>query len=141
MSSDPADHPKRFLRELESATLTGQFRHQDHVLAAWLMLKEGPLEEVLGRYSRAIRRLAVSRGADGLYHQTITWTYLFAIRERMASMDPDHDWATFRHTHPELFQDHRRFLRRYFTDEVLDSELARQTFVLPDRGSIQPGRC
>lgn len=138
MNADPTHDHQEFLEGFEAATLT-TFPHRDHVLVAWLMLKEDPLEEVLVRFTRAIRRLAEALGAHGLYHQTITWTYLFAIRERMAAMDDDHDWAAFRAAHPELFQDHRQFLGRYFTDEVLNSDLARQTFILPDRGACHAG--
>lgn len=125
------------LDAFEAATLKpGEFHHRDHIRVTWLMLRTGPLEEVLVCFPRALRRLAEALGAHNLYHQTITWTYIFAIHQRMKAMNDDHDWATFEFTHPDLFDHHKQFLGRYFTDEVLNSDLARQTFILPDRGAL-----
>lgn len=128
---------QNLLSAFEAATLTpGQFHHRDHIRVAWLMLKKGSLEQVLVRFPRALQRLAKALGADNLYHQTITWTYVFAIHERMTNMAGDHDWAAFELAHPDLLGNHQRFMSRYFTDQVLNSDLARQTFILPDRGTL-----
>jgi hypothetical protein len=123
----------RFLEAFEACAVD-ELRHHDHVRLAWVMLRRDALEDTLGRFSSALRRFAAHQGADGLYHQTITWTYLFAINERMKALGPDHDWPAFRDANPDLFASHRDFLERYYTPEVLDSELARREYVLPDRG-------
>lgn len=121
-----------FLEDFESCRLAaGEFHHSDHVRVAWMMLKEAPLAEALDRFTRAIRRFADHHGATGLYHQTITWTYLFVINERM-SRAGGHEWPTFRRLNPDLFDDHRAFLGRYYTEEVLKSDFARREYALPD---------
>lgn len=127
---------RQYLEDFEACRIApGEFHHSDHVRVAWLMLKESPLEDALGRFTRGIRRLAEHLGADGLYHQTITWTYLFVINERMGRLAADHDWATFRDANPDLFENHREFLGRYYSTEVLKSDFARHQYALPDRAA------
>lgn len=127
---------RRYLEDFEACRIpAGQFHHRDHVRVAWLMLKESPIEEALGRFTRGIRRLAEHFGATGLYHQTITWTYLFVINERMGRLAADHDWATFRDANPDLFADAGALLRARYTPSRLSSALARGQFLLPDRAA------
>lgn len=128
-----------YLEAFEACRLgPGEFRHQDHVRVAWLMLREGSLEDTLVRFSRSLRRFADHVGASDLYHQTITWTYLFVIHERKTRMGEGHGWEAFREANPDLFEDHRAFLGRYYTDEILKSELARRSYVLPNRSAASP---
>jgi len=64
-----------------------------------------------------------SRGAPGLYHQTITWAHLLLIHERMQRAGAPETWVSF-----------RAILERYYSPETLGSDLARRIFVLPDVG-------
>ena len=133
---------QEFLEAFEACTLQGEFHHAAHVRVAWLMLRQAPLEDALARFSRGLRRFAEHKGAHGLYHQTITWLYLFVINERMAETHGDLDWEGFASENPDLLADHRAFLGRYYTEDVLKSDLARAQFVLPNRGlAAQGGAC
>jgi hypothetical protein len=111
----------------------GGFRHRDHLRLAWIYLHRFPVLEVLARLSGGLSALARSRGAPGHYHQTITWAYIFLIGERLERTGRDHSWAEFAESHPDLLNGSEGILRRYYRDETLRSNLAREIFVLPDR--------
>ena len=125
-------HDREFVEAFEACTLPpAQFPHRAHVRLAWLYLREHPLLETLTRYSHGIRRYATSLGASAKYHETITWAYLFLIHERMqlAACETFEDFAN---ANEDLFGP---VLDRYYSRETLGSDLARTTFVLPDRGA------
>ena len=118
------------LENLENCTLPpDQFSHRAHVHAAWICLQEASLLTALPRFSEAIRRYATSLGAAAKYHETITWAFLFLIHERM-QRGPQPTFQSFADANPDLFTD---ILNTLYRPETLASELARGTFVLPDR--------
>ena len=81
----------------------------------------------------ALRRYAEHQGATKLYHETITWAFLFLIQERRQQLPADHGWEDFARANPELLQDHKGTLARYYSKERLGSDLARSVFLMPDR--------
>jgi hypothetical protein len=105
--------------------------HRDHVRLAWLHLRRYPVLEVLARLSAGLRTLALACGKPDAYHETITWAYVFLIRERMAQAGPEQTWQEFAEAHPDLFAGPVGALRTYYREETLHSELARKGFVLP----------
>ena len=131
------------LAELDEGALTdafvagrvpdGEFTHPDHVRVAWELLRRYPLGVALEEVTRGIRELARQRGADGLYHATITTFYLLAIADRMAGDDGASGYEAFAAANPDLLGPSRAFLCRYYSPETLDGERARSAFVLPDR--------
>jgi hypothetical protein len=105
------------------------FHHAVHIRVAWAMLREAPSPlAAVERFCRAIQRFAASNGAAGLYHETITWAYLFLIHERM---QPDEDFDAFQNANEDLFAWKPSILARYYSPEVLASERARRRFVMP----------
>lgn len=121
---------REFLDAFESGTLPS-FHHADHVRLAWIFLRQSPLLEALERFSAALKAFAESKGAAGLYHETITFAFLLLIHERMG----DHaDFDSFRAANPELFRWKPSVLDEYYRPETLHSDEARRVFVLPDRG-------
>lgn len=124
------------LARLEACTLPADnFHHADHVRAAWEYLRRNPPLPAMEKFCRALRAYAASLGKPGRYHETITWAYLLLIRERMAR-NPGAEWEEFAAAHPDLLAPCNALLRRYYRDETLTSELAREVFVMPDRGSV-----
>jgi hypothetical protein len=111
------------------ATLS-EFHHRDHVRLAWLYLRREPLLPALHAFVRDLRRFAAAKGKPGLYHETITWGYVFLIRERMRE---DEDFDGFAVRNPDLVQRSPGVLDRYYRPETLASERARSAFLLPDR--------
>jgi hypothetical protein len=57
---------------------------------------------------------------------------VFIIRQRMAqSANPD--WDEFAENNPDLFVWKNGILSRYYSEEVLKSDLARKVFIFPDK--------
>ena len=117
-----------------------RFHHRDHVRLAWIYLRDLPLLEALGRFTTSLKRFAAANGHPELYHETITWAYLLLIHERMQRTQAD-DFETFASENADLFAWKPSILDRYYDRDILDSELARRTFVMPsERGSGVGGR-
>jgi hypothetical protein len=123
-----------FLTQLESCTLPeDRFHHADHLHAAWLYLTRFPATEAISRFSEVLRAYAASLGKADRYHQTITWAYLLLLNERIQRSQPCATWDKFAALHPDLFDWKNSILLKYYRPETLDSPLARQVFLMPDR--------
>ena len=109
-----------------------EFHHHDHVRVAFAYLRTMPLLDALRAFTAALRRFAAAQGKPQLYHETITWAFLFIIHERMAQA-PGADWEAFIAQNDDLLRWKPSVLERYYPGEVLQSELARRVFVLPVR--------
>jgi hypothetical protein len=124
-----------FIARFEDGTLPGEkFRHCDHVRMAWLYLSRYPLLEALVRFSDALQRFATAHGKPDLYHQTITWSYLFLINERRERLGANQSWQKFAAANGDLFAwNDGGILSKYYRPETLQSEFARKVFVFPDQ--------
>jgi hypothetical protein len=136
-SHDLADD--EFLSAFAATTLPAErFRHADHVRLGWLHLKRQPLTEALSSFGVALRRFATAVGAPDLYHETVTWGFLFLVHERMATGRDGDSWPEFARRNPDLMRwKDGPFFDRY-GPEILDSATARRIFVLPTPPSSQP---
>jgi hypothetical protein len=121
-----------FVRLFETGSLAGEFHHADHVRLAFAYLSEYPVLEALEKFCSALKRYAAARGKAQRYHETITYSLFFLIRERMARADAL-DWEAFRRENSDLFAWKDGILARYYQASTLDSEFARSVFVLPDK--------
>ena len=109
-----------------------QFPHRDHVRIAFEMLRRHDFPETVLHYSRALRTMAEKAGRPQAFHQTITIAFLSVIAERMDGGGAA-DFAAFAQANPDLLE--KSVLRRWYRPEQLASEIARRTFVLPERAS------
>ena len=136
----PAVSDAEFLERFLAGTLApASFRHADHVRAAWLTLCTYPGFAALERFCSGIHGLAAAVGKPGLYHETITWAYLFVIRERIARAPEAQTWPAFAAANPDLFAWKPGLLERLYRDATLESDLARRCFVMPDRVAAPGG--
>jgi len=110
-----------------------QFHHSDHVRMAFEYLCRCPALEASGRFSEALRRFAAAQGKPHLYHETITWAYVLIIRQRMAKSVNPQEWDEFAQNNPDLFVWKKGILSRYYSEELLNSDLARKVFIFPDK--------
>jgi hypothetical protein len=78
-----------------------------------------------------LRRLAAQAGHPNVYHETITAAFLALIAERRLR-DRYLGWDDFAEHNPDLFR--KSVLEEIYDPVVLQSPLARQTFVLPRGG-------
>lgn len=135
----PAMSDDELLARLADTTLES-FPHHEHVRAAWLFLQDRSPLEAIEVFAQTLRRFAAAKGAHGLYHETITWAFVLLINERMERHGGDLGWPTFCRLNPDLLSYRPSPLDRYYRPETLKSDLARRTFVLPDRGSEAEAR-
>ena len=98
---------------------------------AWLFVQKHGMPAALGEFSAAIKRFADAKGATGLYHETITWAFLLIIAERQART-PAVTWPQFEAANTDLLVWKPSILERYYSKELLASELARRAFLMPD---------
>jgi hypothetical protein len=109
------------------------FHHADHVQLAFEYLRRYTAIEALHKFSAALQRFAAAQGKADRYHETITWAYLFLIRERMARAEPTQPWEQFSQLNADLLVWKPSLLDHYYRKQTLDSNLARKTFIFPDR--------
>ena len=106
------------------------FDHAAHVYVAWLYLQRYEFAVAASKFDRAIKRLVKKFDADGKYHATITWFFVVLIGQES---ERGESWADFSRRNPHLLSNSKALLSQHYSDNVLFSARARQTFVLPDR--------
>ena len=117
---------------LDTTLPADQFHHEQHVQVAWLFIREHGMPAALAEFTAAIKRFADAKGATGLYHETITWAFLFIIAERQVKSGAA-TWQEFAAANRDLLVWKPSILERYYSSELLKSDLARAVFLFPDR--------
>ncbi len=113
-----------------------KFPHGEHLRLAFEMLARYSFAETLQRFSAALRLLARKVGRPEVYHETKTVAFLALIAERRAGGANSYD--EFAANNPELAD--KFYLERIYRRDVLESELARRVFVLPQpEGKVRAG--
>ena len=120
-----------FDRFVDTSLPSDQFHHEQHVQVAWMFVCRYGMPAALAEFSGAIKRFAEAKGATGLYHETITWAFLLLIAERQARK-PAAAWTEFSADNGDLLLWKPSVLDRYYSKELLASDLARKTFLMPD---------
>ena len=129
---------EEFLRALEMCELPeSAFGHAAHVRAAYLYLRADEFCGALERTRRAIRAYAQHLGKAERYHETITVAYLALIQQHMRQRGDGGGWAAFERDNPELLRP--GLLLEFYPKAQLESDLARQVFVLPHSISVRNG--
>jgi hypothetical protein len=125
---------EQFIDSFESCSLANErFHHADHVKMAFLYLSRLTALEAIQRFSAALVRFAAAKGKPELYHETVTWAFLLLIRERMARAGRPQTWSEFAAGNADLLTSKDDVLKRYYRGETLSSDLARSTFLFPDK--------
>jgi hypothetical protein len=109
------------------------FHHVDHVRLAFAYLRQYSVLEALEKFPAALQRFAKSHAKPNLYHQTITWAYIFLIHERIVRARSPQTWEKFAQANPDLLTWKDGILMKYYADETLQSDLARRVFIFPDK--------
>ncbi|NNK33546.1 MAG: hypothetical protein HKP02_10505 [Xanthomonadales bacterium] len=111
------------------------FDHEAHVHIAWSLLEQDELPAATVRYSSALRRLTRKWGVEEKYHETITVFFMALIAERRAAR-PGSGWPNFKASNRDLVEAPQALLNNHYSGRRLQSELARNQFLLPDRSPI-----
>lgn len=125
----PRNEPDDLLADFEAGRIDpARFRHRDHVRVGYELLESHPFPEALLHLARGLRQLAARAGRPEVNHETITAAFLAVIAERRWQ---GHSvaWEDFAARNPDLLK--KDLLERFYEPDVLQSAVARQTFVLP----------
>jgi hypothetical protein len=139
---------REFIHSFETDSLPqDSFHHAEHIRLAFAYLSEYPVLQALDKFATALKSYAAARGKSQLYHETITHAYFFLVRERMARGAAENrsggncpiqnysnnDWDEFARANLDLFTWKDGILTRYYHQATLESDLARNVFVFPDK--------
>lgn len=125
---------RNFLNRFEGGKIpSSSFHHSDHIRLAWIYLRIYPVPTALEKVTKGIKNFARAAGKPELYHETITWAYVFLILNRIERSLESENWGSFVERNPELFTWKPSLLNQLYRDETLESEKARRIFVMPDR--------
>ena len=129
----PASESEGLLADFEAGRIDpARFPHREHVRVSYELLERHPFPEALLHLARGLRRLAAKAGRPEVYHETITAAFLALIAERRLSGGYS-NWEDFAARNPDLLR--KDLLRDWYEPSLLQSSVARQTFVLPRRAS------
>lgn len=121
------------IRAFEAGLVSGDsFHHADHVHLAFAYLSTFPVFTALERFSSALKRFAAANGKPRLYNETVTCAYFFLINERIARTKHS-NWEEFSASNTDLFVWRNGSLFHYYRATTLQSDLAKNVFILPDK--------
>ncbi|MEO5753646.1 MAG: hypothetical protein ABIR38_02955 [Chthoniobacterales bacterium] len=124
--------PDKLLADFEGGKIDpARFPHRDHVRVSYELLARHPFPEALLHLARGLRDLAARAGKPEVYHETITAACLALIAERWWR-GRYLGWEDFSARNPDLFR--KELLDQFYDRSVLQSPVARQTFILPRGG-------
>jgi hypothetical protein len=124
---------RELIDHFERPTLPAtSFHHADHVRLAFAYLREYPAVQALDRFTCALKQFAVATHRPQIYNETITYAYFFLIHERMVRSKSS-SWEEFAAANPDLLSWKDGILLRYYQDATLQSGLAKQVFIFPDK--------
>ena len=123
--------PELLDKFIDTTLPSDQFHHQQHLQVAWMFVQKFGMPRALSEFTDALKRFADAKGATGLYHETITWAFLLLIAERQAKCGAA-SWDAFAAVNQDLLHWKPSILERYYSKDLLASDLARRTFLMPD---------
>ena len=106
-----------------------KFKHIDHIAAACGLLLKYDFEEAAYHYARTLRSLTAEAGAAHKFNVTVTIAFLGLIKERMMTT-PHETFEEFMAVNTDLIT--QKPLSRWYSANRLKSNMARNTFLLPD---------
>jgi hypothetical protein len=118
-----------FLQMFLDQTLPSEyFDHVGHLRVAWLILNEHGLESGSLKGCAAIKAYATSLGAAEKYHHTIS----IALFHLMYFRGLGDSWQSFVENQSDLVHNSLSVLKVYYSEALLFSEDAKQSFQQPD---------
>jgi hypothetical protein len=128
-----APEPVEVLTAFERGTLDpAQFNHRLHLSLAWTYLQRDGFPEGALHFRRRLQAYVAKVGAEGKYHETITWAYLALLNEELSLRSPpDESFDTMIQRRPDLLDHRNGAIARCYSKAQLDSPDARRVFLLP----------
>jgi hypothetical protein len=128
------------LDAFENGTLDpALFNHRLHLSLAWTYLQRDGFPEGALHFRRHLRAYVVKVGAEGKYHETITWAYLALLNEELSLRSPPGEtFDAMIQRRPDLLDHRNGAIARRYSRAQLDSPAARRVFLLPLREEPAP---
>jgi len=111
-----------------------EFRHYQHLTVALWYVWHLSFEEAKGKVTNGIRRLAETYGKMG-YHETITIFWLRMVSSFAAEHKSKSPLLTTANALIEKYDD-KDLIRRYYSEELLNSATAKAEWIEPDLTSL-----
>ncbi|MCU7843495.1 MAG: hypothetical protein KZQ93_06610 [Candidatus Thiodiazotropha sp. (ex Monitilora ramsayi)] len=108
-----------------------EFDHLGHLRMAWLHLNHYDFVEANKRVCEGIRDLALKFGAPGKFNYTLTEA-LMRIMARRMEVTAYRDFGHFLLENRDLLKDTQAVLARHYSEDCLNSRMARSGWVEPD---------
>ncbi|UAA39208.1 hypothetical protein KIH87_02260 [Paraneptunicella aestuarii] len=122
-----------FQQQFEDKTLNpDEFDHKGHLRIAWLYLSQQPLLQATNSVCSGIKAYAESLGAKDKFHYTLTVATVRLISERMDSGNYRHFYELLKNN-TDLITALKQLIAKQYSEELLNSERARNEYVEPDR--------
>jgi hypothetical protein len=117
----------------ENGTLDpARFNHRLHLSLAWSYLQRDGFPEGALHFRRHLKAYVAAVGAQGKYHETITWAYLALLNEEMSLRSaPGESFDTMIERRPDLLDHRNGAIARSYSKAQLDVPDARRVFLLP----------
>lgn len=111
----------------------GCFSHRKHLSLAWKYLQRDGFPEGALNFRRHLKAYVTKVGAEGKYHETITWAYLVLLNEEMSLRSPPGEaFDAMIERRPDLLDHRGGAISRCYSKAQLDLPEARRVFLLPD---------
>jgi hypothetical protein len=111
-----------------------QWHHKEHIKAAYLYLRQYPLDEAIEKMRLGLKRYnamhQVPESLDRGYHETLTQAWMRMVRFTLCQYGPANSAEEFFQEHPQLWQ--MKVLRLFYSRERLMSWEAKKDFLPPD---------
>ncbi|MBV1911668.1 MAG: hypothetical protein KUG78_20415 [Kangiellaceae bacterium] len=128
---------EQFISEFEAMTLEPQyFSHRGHIRISWLYLNQFNFDLACEKIEFGINRYATSLGAKDKFHCTLTRVLVVLIYGRMKKSSHK-SWQNFIINNSDLVNNAQELISEYYSEELINSELARKLFVKPDKNVLQ----
>jgi hypothetical protein len=138
MSATPLLAPSSVdvIAAFESGTLDpARFDHRLHLSVAWAYLQRDGFPEGALRFRQHLKAYVTKVGAEGKYHETITWAYLVLLNEEMSLRSPPGEsFDAMIQRRPDLLDHRNGAVARRYNKAQLDLPDARRVFLLPVHG-------
>lgn len=131
-SSNAALSDTDFLKQFHDKTLDPvHFNHAGHLRLAWLTLDNNDTEAAIQIICSGIKAYAESLGANDKFNHTMTDAIIRIITKRRNAM-PVKSWRAFKDENQDLFLNAKSVLNQHYSDELLQSERAKNSLIHPD---------
>lgn len=126
-----------FLIKLEQRSFSeDEVDHLWHLRVAWVYLKAHPWPIALQKVVSLLRSEQNFGLGDIPYHHTLTIASLRIVNVRISHGDYD-DFCDFLNDNDDLINDMPSVIRKYYSEEALNSQAAETTYVAPDLRPIE----